>query len=301
MTIRQTVKLDSIDAYNKLYGLTTYHPLVTVIDLKNATNPVNHIRIDYGVYALFLKNGVSCTLKYGREKYDYQEGTIVSFSPGQTVEVDMDRDVTSPDVIGLMFHPDLIYGTLLGERIHDYGFFEYSQREALHLSEQERAMVVDCLNKIDAELRHPVDGHTKRLLCASIELLLDYCVRFYERQFITRSNVNSDVLRRFERLLDEYFRSEAPRREGVPTVRRFAEMICLSPNYFGDLVKRETGRTAQEHIQARLIDMAKERILDRDKSVAEIAYELGFKYPQHFSRLFKKITGCTPNAYRALN
>jgi len=157
------------------------------------------------------------------------------------------------------------------------------------------------VNKIGAELRHPVDGHTKRLLCASIELLLDYCVRFYERQFITRSNVNSDVLRRFERLLDEYFRSEAPRREGVPTVRRFAEMICLSPNYFGDLVKRETGRTAQEHIQARLIDMAKERILDRDKSVAEIAYELGFKYPQHFSRLFKKITGCTPNAYRALN
>ena len=132
-------------------------------------------------------------------------------------------------------------------------------------------------------------------------MLLDYCVRFYERQFITRSNVNSDVLRRFERLLDEYFRSEAPRREGVPTVRRFAERICLSPNYFGDLVKRETGRTAQEHIQARLIDMAKERILDRDKSVAEIAYELGFKYPQHFSRLFKKITGCTPNAYRALN
>ena len=227
MTIRQTVKLDSIDAYNKLYGLTTYHPLVTVIDLKNATNPVNHIRIDYGVYALFLKNGVSCTLKYGREKYDYQEGTIVSFSPGQTVEVDMDRDVTSPDVIGLMFHHDLIYGTLLGERIHDYGFFEYSQREALHLSESERELFLECLDKIRREVMHPVDKHSADLISANINLLLEYLNRFYDRQFITRHKVNNDIVVAFERELRRYFDS-GKCRDGLPTVAYFDEKALLS-------------------------------------------------------------------------
>ena len=224
MTIRQTVKLDSIDAYNKLYGLTTYHPLVTVIDLKNATNPVNHIRIDYGVYALFLKNGVNCTLKYGREKYDYQEGTIVSFSPGQTVEVDMDTDVTAPDVIGLMFHPDLIYGTLLGERIHDYGFFEYSQREALHLSESERELFLECLEKIGREVMHPVDNHSADLISANINLLLEYLNRFYDRQFITRHKVNNEVVAKFERELRRYFDS-GKCREGLPTVAYFAGLF----------------------------------------------------------------------------
>lgn len=296
----EILTLDHVYEYNALTGVETLHPLVSVIDFSKC-GPMRHALHNFGFYTVFLKQVHCGDMRYGRQYYDYQEGTLVCVAPHQVYGVEDDGTEFRPKGWALCFHPDLFRGTPLAARMKEYTFFSYEVNEALHLSEQERAMVVDCLNKIDAELHHPVDGHTKRLLCASIELLLDYCVRFYERQFITRSNVNSDVLRRFERLLDEYFRSEAPRREGVPTVRRFAERICLSPNYFGDLVKRETGRTAQEHIQARLIDMAKERILDRDKSVAEIAYELGFKYPQHFSRLFKKITGCTPNAYRALN
>ncbi len=297
MTIRQTVKLDSIDAYNKLYGLTTYHPLVTVIDLKNATNPVNHIRIDYGVYALFLKNGVSCTLKYGREKYDYQEGTIVSFSPGQTVEVDMDRDVTSPDVIGLMFHPDLIYGTLLGERIHDYGFFEYSQREALHLSESERELFLECLDKIRREVMHPDDKHSADLISANINLLLEYLNRFYDRQFITRHKVNNDIVAAFERELRRYFDS-GKCRDGLPTVAYFAEKACLSPGYFGDLIRKELGISAKDVISSHLISIAKQRLASTDTDISIIAYDLGFQYPQHFTRQFKRQTGQSPTEYR---
>ena len=297
MTIRQTVKLDSIDAYNKLYGLTTYHPLVTVIDLKNATNPVNHIRIDYGVYALFLKNGVNCTLKYGREKYDYQEGTIVSFSPGQTVEVDMDTDVTAPDVIGLMFHPDLIYCTLLGERIHDYGFFEYSQREALHLSESERELFLECLEKIGREVMHPVDNHSADLISANINLLLEYLNRFYDRQFITRHKVNNEVVAKLERELRRYFDS-GKCREGLPTVAYFAEKACLSPGYFGDLIRKELGISAKDVISSHMISIAKQRLASTDTDVSLIAYDLGFQYPQHFTRQFKRLTGQSPTEYR---
>ncbi|MDE7344824.1 MAG: helix-turn-helix transcriptional regulator, partial [Alistipes sp.] len=167
--------------------------------------------------------------------------------------------------------------------------------------EQERDIVIDCLHKIRTETEHAVDKHTQRLITANIEPLLDYCVRFYERQFITRSNVNNDLLMRFESLLDAYFASERPQSEGLPSVRYFAEQLHLSANYFGDLIKKETGRTAQEHIQLKLIDVSKERIFDGRKTDSEVAYELGFKYPQHFTRLFKKLTGLTPKEYRAPN
>lgn len=197
-----------------------------------------------------------------------------------------------------MFHPDLIRGTSLGRSMKDYSFFSYEVSEALHLSEREREMVIDCLRKIRHELEHPVDRHSRRLIAVGIEMLLDYCLRFYERQFITRSNINRDVLTRFERLLDDYFYGDRPLREGLPTVKYCAGELCLSPNYFGDLVKRETGRTAQEHIQFRLIETAKERVLDPSHTIAEVAYALGFQYPQHFTRMFKKVTGLTPHEYR---
>ena len=173
--------------------------------------------------------------------------------------------------------------------------------EALHLSEQERQVVVDCLRRIRHELQHAVDRHSKTIIAMNIELLLDYCVRFYERQFITRNEVNRDILVRFENVLDEYFVSDRPQQIGLPSVGYCAGKLHLSPNYFGDLIKKETGRTAQEHIQMKLIDLAKERVFDTGKSISEIAYELGFKYPQHFTRLFKRIVGQTPNQYRMMN
>lgn len=297
MSDKKTVKLSSIDDYNKLYGLPTLHPLVTVIDLKNATRSVNHIIMEYGVYALFLKNGANCRISYGREVYDYQEGTVTSFSPGQVIGVEMPEDEFAPDVIGLMFHPDLIYGTPLGEKISKYGFFDYSQREALHLSEKERELFLDCLQKIKDEVEHPVDHHSASLISANILVLLEYIDRFYDRQFITRHKVNSDIVANFERQLREYYTS-GNSREGLPSVAYFAEKANLSAGYFGDLVRKETGMTAQDTITNHLISVAKQRIASSADDISIIAYDLGFQYPQHFTRLFKRVTGQSPTQYR---
>ena len=291
------VRLDSIDAYNKLYGLETKHPLVTVIDLREATKVVNHVRMDYGVYALFLKNGANCTLKYGRQSYDYQEGTVVSFSPGQLVGVDTDVDEIAPDVIGLMFHPDLLHRTPLASKIKGYGFFDYSQREALHLSADERRIFCQCLERIGEEIAHPVDRHTAEIVSSQIQVLLDYVARFYERQFITRGKVNSDILSRFEAALKQYLESGRTK-EGLPTVNYFAEQANLSPGYFGDIIKKETGLTAQEIIARHLVDRAKRRLTESTDDISIVAYESGFQHPQHFSRMFKRITGLSPTQFR---
>ena len=290
----------NIDAYNKYMGVETLHPLVSVIDFSKAEPiPPGHYRHRFGFYAVFLKDVKCGDLRYGRNYYDYQEGTLVFMAPGQVVEVEVkDKPQVPPKGRALLFHPDLLRGTSLGRNIAGYTFFSYEVNEALHLSEQERQVVVDCLRRIRHELQHGVDRHSKTIIAMNIELLLDYCLRFYDRQFTTRAETNKDVLVRFERLLDEYLQSDLLRQEGLPTVRYFAEKICLSPNYFGDLIKKETGKTAQENIQDRIISLAKEWILGTNKTVSQIAYDLGFQYSQHFSRIFKKTVGCTPNEYR---
>lgn len=291
------IKLDKVEQYNDLFGLETLHPLVSVVDLKESTRYPTHFIINYGVYALYLKDIKCGDIRYGKQKYDYQDGTVVSFAPGQVAEVEM-LDGMKPMATGLLFHPDLIRGTSLGENIRQYSFFSYSSAEALHLSETEKEIFIDCLHKIKLELLRPIDKHSKRLISRNIELLLDYCMRFYERQFITRREANRDVLTKFEALLDAYFMENMPERNGLPTVRYFADKVCLSPNYFGDLIKKETGKTAQEYIQNKIMDVAKQQIVGTDKTVSQIAYELGFQYSQHFNRIFKKNVGCTPNEYR---
>lgn len=296
--MNQIVKLNNVDQYNSLYGLETLHPLVSVVDLTKATQKVNHIQMNYGVYALFLKQSKSCEIKYGRQSYDYQEGTIVSFAPNQIVSVETTDEEINPSVYGIVFHPDLIRGTPLAKTIKDYTFFSYAANEALHLSDQEKEIVMDCLHKISIELEHAIDKHSKALISMNIELLLNYCMRFYTRQFITRNATNRDSLTRFEQLLNDYFRSELPIQDGLPSVKYFADKICLSPNYFGDMVKKETGKTPQEHIQGKVLELAKESIIETDQTMSQIAYALGFQYPQHLSRLFKKHVGCTPNEYR---
>ena len=293
------LNLDSVDLYNKLYGLETLNPLVSVIDLNKATSSVDLIRFNYGIYALYLKLEKACDIKYGRQTYDYQEGTIVCFAPGQTAETNPTTDKVQVNAHGILFHPDLLRGTSLGKSIKKYTFFSYEVNEALHLSEEERSIVMDCLKIIRMELEHGVDKHSKTLLVNHIELLLNYCMRFYERQFITRGKTNRDVLTRFENLLDEYFESALAEQDGLPTVKYFADKLCLSTNYFGDMFKKETGKSPQEYIQEKVIELAKERISDTADTVSQIAYSLGFQYPQHFCRLFKKRVGYTPSEYRA--
>lgn len=291
-------KIDSIDDYNKMNGFETFHPLVAVVDMSKSTRDLKEdASFNYGVYALFLKQTYCGDITYGRQPYDYQEGTVTSFAPGQTVHVKYRPDFV-PNALGLLFHPDLISGTTLGREIKNYRFFSYDSREALHLSEREKEIYRDCLEKIRTEIERPIDRHTKTLVCRNIELLLDYCMRFYDRQFITREKVNLDVLAKFESLLDDYFSGDRAEREGLPSVKYFAENCYLSPNYFGDLIKKETGRTPQEMIQNKIMDLAKNELLSTKKTVSEIAYMLGFQYSQHFNRYFKKNTGQTPSEFR---
>ena len=298
----EITKIETVDQYDQLFGLETLHPLVNVIDFSKATRSVEYIRMNIGFYCLFLKDAKCGDLTYGRKNYDYQEGTVVCMAPGQVSGIDnRNRPAPRTKSIGVLFHPDLIRGTSLGQHIKNYTFFSYAVNEALHVSEQERSIVMDCFEKINIELEHAIDKHSKSLIAMNIELLLNYCMRFYERQFITRSNINKDALTRFEQLLDDYFQGDQPVQDGLPSVKYFADKICLSPNYFGDMVKKETGKTPQEHIQEKVIALAKEYIAETDDTVSQIAYALGFQYPQHLSRLFKKRVGCTPNEYRMQN
>ena len=297
--MEEILRLENISQYNTLRGVETFHPLVSVVDLSEAT-PTLSARIHFGFYCVFLKEIKCGDLKYGCNYYDYQEGTLVFVAPGQVLGVNS-KEFIKPKGWALLFHPDLIRGTSLGQKIKEYSFFSYEANEALHLSEKERQIVLDCLNKVDFELKQAIDKHSKTLITNNIELLLNYCMRFYDRQFITRNHVNADILVKFERLLDDYFQSDMPQKIGLPTVKYCADQIHLSANYLGDLIKKETGKSPQEHIQLRLMDIAKERIFDTSKSVSEIAYELGFKYPQHFTRMFKKEVGVSPSDYRLLN
>lgn len=295
--MEQVGRIDTVKQYNDYAGVDTLHPLVSVVNF-NEVPTIQHFRRYMGVYAVFLKNIKCGDITYGCQPYDYEDGTLVFVSPGQVYGVDSKGIATTPSGYGLIFHPDLIKGTQLGKTIKDYSFFSYEVNEALHLSKKERKTIVSCLEKITEEIEQNIDQHSKTLIVSNIELFLNYCQRFYDRQFITRSNVNKDVLVRFENLLNDYFKSGKPRILGLPTVTWCAGELHLSPNYFGDLIKKETGNTALDHIQSMLIDEAKTKIFDASKTINDIATELGFKYQQHFTRLFKQKVGVSPNEYR---
>lgn len=299
--MKNIFRIESVADYNKLNGLETFHPLVSIVDFSQTViNYSEHTHFYYGVYAIFLKE-VNCgELKYGRNTYDYEEGSLVFVSPGQILELVRNNSKVRKGW-ALMFHPDLILGTNLGKQISDYSFFSYDINEALHISERERKMILELFDKIQFEVSQPIDKHSRRLIVNNIQLFLDYCMRFYDRQFITREYLNKGVLEKFENELNTYFKSVKPQELGLPSVAYFADAFHLSANYFGDLVKKETGKTAQEYIQLTVMNIAKDRILDISKPVSEIAYELGFKYPQHFTRMFKKSVGMSPSEYRNLN
>ena len=291
------IKLETIQDYNNLLGTKTLHPLVSVTDLSTLKS-IRHCRKNFGFYCVFYKELACGTLQYGRNKYYYEYGTLVFISPGQIAGINDDGETVNPKGIVLMFHADLLYGTPLARRMKDYTFFSYESNEALHMSDRERRIILNCFHEIREELEHTIDKHTKQIITSNIETLLNHCVRFYERQFVTREVVNRDLLTNFERILQQYFDSEKTSTIGLPSVQYCAEQMHLSPNYFGDLVKRETGKSAQEYIQLAIMERVKELLAESNKTISEIAYELGFKYPHHLSRIFKKVIGITPNEYR---
>ncbi|WP_456311735.1 helix-turn-helix domain-containing protein [Pseudomonas shirazensis] len=294
------IKLEKVAQYNKLKDLETLNPLISLFDNSSTKALPNHTRMHFGFYAIFLKAGNCGELKYGRNNYDYEDGTMIFIAPGQVLEINNPDDY-QPTGIGLLFHPDLIKGTTLAKNMSQYSFFSYDSHEALHLSLKEQQIIKDLFGKLEYEVNQSIDKHSKSIISNTIELLLNYCVRFYDRQFITRENINTDILSKFENLLNAYFDSENLQDTGLPSVGYFADLLHLSPNYFGDLIKKETGKSAQEIIQLKLINEAKEKVFDTGKSISQIAFELGFKYPQHFNRMFKKNTGYTPVEYRNLN
>ena len=294
------LNIETIRQYNEMLGIETLNPLVSVIDLSTA-KPMRHMRHTFSFYVVFLKDEKNCKLIYGRQRYDYQKGSVICLAPGQVIGIEDTGEVFQPKGWALCFDPELIRGTSLGRNMFEYSFFSYDVNEALHLSDSERRLFVDCLGKIKMELENKTDRLSKRLIATNIELLLDYCLRFYERQFVTREPVNRNILVRFETLLEEYFSGGKAVNNGLPSVKYCASELCLSAGYFGDLIKKETGISAQTYIQNKVINIAKERILNPMYSITQVAYELGFQYPQHFTRLFKKVTGKTPKDYKSFS
>lgn len=297
----QTMKeihLDSVQQFNEIYGFETLHPLVSVVRHDQPRMPEESL-IHYGLYALFLKENKGCKLSYGRTPYDFDEMTVTSFAPGQTIHVQPMPGVTVPRWTALVFHPDLLARTSLGRSIGQYEFFSYASNEALHLSTGEIDIFRGVLGMIAQELHRSIDKHSRALVVSNIELLLNYCLRFYDRQFVTREEINHEVVKKFEALLKEYIATKA-QSEGLPTVGYFAEQCCLSNGYFGNLVRVETGRTAKDFIADHLLAAAKQLLNDPSLSISQVGLRLGFDYPQHFVRFFKAHTGQTPSQYRAV-
>lgn len=290
-------RIDTVQQYCDLFGIEALHPLISVVNCYEM-QPIRHSKRLYNVYAVLLKDTDCGTMNYGRSLYDYEKGTVLFASPGQVMGADDDGQLHQPAGWALVFHPELLRGTSVARMVKDYTYFSYNASEALHLSEHERKTFIDCIERLQEELKYPVDKHSRSLIIDNVKLLLDQCIRFYDRQFITREPMNSDLLARFEALLDAYYNSKEPAMSGIPTVQYCADKLCLSTNYFSDLVKKETGISAIKHIRQKIMDIAKERIFNTDKSISQISDEMGFQYPQHFTRWFKKIEGCTPNEYR---
>ncbi|MFN6018847.1 MAG: helix-turn-helix domain-containing protein [Bacteroidota bacterium] len=300
------IRLESISQLNALFQETApKHPLISVVDFSKIEKheKVEEIKLTCGFYSVMFKNHCANKLKYGKEYYDFQEGTLMCIAPNQIITIENNANSENADIVGwgLFFHPDLIRGTSLGNKIKEYTFFSYEINEALHLSDKEKQTLWDCVDKLENELSENIDLHSQTLITSNIELLLNYCARYYDRQFITRKKVNTNLLTKFETILNSYFNSNDQQYKKLPSVKYFAELLFLSPNYLSDLLKKETGKTAQEYLHYYLIEEAKNNLLNTDDPINEIAFNLGFEYPQYFSKLFKSKTGMTPIAYRNMN
>lgn len=285
----------SVHDYNDYVGQPDTHPLISVIDYTSSP-PIRHCRCQFSVYGLFLRDDTLEDLTYGCSKYDYHEGTLICVAPGQIGGVEDNGEVFRIEGWALLFHPELLFGSALASRMKAFSFFSYQVNEALHMTHEERETIISLMRQIRDELKNPADSHQREILVHYIGLILNFCLRFYERQFNTRKVENNNVLARFEHILHNYFESEKQLSDGLPTVQWCAEQLFMSPKYFSDLVKRTTGSTPSEQIRRHVINMAKNMLIE-GKSINNIAYDLGFDYPQHLSRMFKKYVGRSPSEY----
>jgi AraC-like DNA-binding protein len=300
----EIIRLQSISDLHKLFNLrNSQHPLVAVLDFSKVSEQVNqNSKISTDFYSIMFKNYCKNNIKYGRKAIDFQDGNLICIAPNQTIEIDNEIEHRENMLgWGLFFHPDLIRSTSLNDKLKSYNFFNYEVSEALHLSDKEKNILLECVQKIQSELQENIDIHSQYIIVSTIELLLNYCSRFYGRQMITRSQTNKSIIAQIENILNSYFAESKAKEQGLPTVKFLADNVHLSPSYLSDLLKKETGKNAQEHIHFYLIEEAKNYLINTEKNINEIAYSLGFEYPQYFNKLFKQKTGNTPMEYRNLN
>lgn len=303
--MKNMIKFDTIAQVHAALGLAKpKHPLISLVRLGENTVKVNveNLRYCFNLYQISLKGNCPFTIRhYGRQSYDFQEGTMVFIAPNQVLEFEKKAYSENSDGWTLLIHPDFLRKSKLGEQIKHYSFFDYATYEALHLSYDEQQIVTDITQKIESEYNGNIDAHSQILIISNIELLLNYCTRFYDRQFYTRSHVNKDIVAKFEQLLKSYYQSDQPYEKGMPTVQYCGKALNISPKYLSDLLRKETGQSTQDHIHDFIIERAKNILLNSHIGVSEIAYKLGFSYPQYFSKIFKKHVQMSPSEFRQHN
>ena len=299
--MKDIIRIKTITKVHDFFGLPKpKHPLVSVIPIDERMTDIDYGDFTYvfDFYQISLKSGIKGNLTYGRNSYDFQEGSMTFIKPNQTLKVENSEEFEGSSGWTLLIHPDLLRKSELGNTIDSYSFFSYEVNEALHLSDDEKQTMTELIHKIEKEYSHIIDRHSQTLIISNIELLLNYCTRFYDRQFYTRTNLNQDYVTKFEGLLKQYFDSDIHLEKGIPTVTFCGDEMNMSGHYLSDLLKKETGMSAQEHIHQFIINKAKNLLLGTNNSVSQIAYDLGFEYPQHFSKVFKSKTGVSPALYR---
>lgn len=300
--MKDIIKIETISETHQFLGLVKpKHPLISVIRIGDVMQniEVNNLKYSLGLYQISLKDNCPFTIvNYGRNSYDYQEGTMVFTAPNQVLEFKKAEIAEEDKGWTLAFHPDLLRKSELGRKMDNFSFFSYASNEALHLSDEERNTVTEIVVKIEKEFSNNIDAHSQTLIVSNLELLMNYCVRFYDRQFYTRTNLNQDIASQFEQLLKDYYNEEKQLELGIPSVQYCGEAMNMSPKYLSDLLRKETGQSTQDHIHQYIIEKAKTKLLNSNESASEIAYALGFEYPQYFSKIFKKKTTMSPNEFR---
>ena len=300
------LEFENISLFNKALGQKPpKHPLISIIDFSNVDfenlGDLNNQKINTSFYSIFLKQLKEGSLKYGRRHLDFQNGSLFFTVPNQLVSIGNPELSECKYSWGIVFHPDLILSTSLHDKINDYTFFNYGVDEVLHVSKQEKKGLTEILSTLKKEINRPIDQHTKKVISSSLELILNHCERYYDRQFITRQEVNKDVVTTLNQYLSDYFSSDLPKTNGLPTVKVCAEKVHLSPNYLSDLLKKETGKSTQDFIHLHVLREAKNQLLNSYSPISQIAFSLGFEFPQYFGKLFKNKVGVSPSEFRNLN